>query len=208
MSVCPTTIRPMPAELPQGRASAATALLAVAVIVLLSCRGGGPNSEEVLPANGTVSGIIVTSNGFDDGEEIPRKHTCDGEDISPDLHWSDPPASSRSIVVFVDDPDAPGGAFIHWTVIDLSVDIRGLAEKVGNAALLPEGAIHGQNGFGRNGYSGPCPPAGSPHEYRFWVYALSEPLALSLGVKSEDVVTALRGKVVAVGKLTGTYGRP
>ena len=207
MSVCPTMIRPMLAELPQGRTSAAMALLAVAVIVLLSCRGG-TDPEEVLPADGTASGLTVTSNGFDDGEEIPRKYTCDGEDISPDLHWSDPPESSRSIVVVVDDPDTPGGAFTHWTVIDLSEDIRGLAERVGNAPSLPEGAIHGQNGFGRNGYGGPCPPAGSPHEYRFWVYALSEPLALSPGVKSEDVITALRGKVVAVGKLTGTYSRP
>ena len=207
-NACPITTRHMLAKLHPGRALAAMALSSVAVLLFIACGGDAPDPEEALPDDVTVAELTVTSDAFDEGGRIPQKYTCDGEDVSPDLKWNTPPAGSRSIAVIADDPDAPGGTFIHWTVLDLPAEIRGLGERVGNAPSLPEGALHGQNGFGKDGYGGPCPPSGSTHEYRFWVYALSEPLALLSGAKSEDVITTLKGKVVAVGKLTGTYGRP
>ena len=207
-NACPTTIRRMLAKLQPGRTLAAMALSAVALFVFISCGGDGPDPEEALPADAGVADLTVNSEAFEEGGQIPRKYTCDGDDFSPNVKWSAPPAGSRSIVIVADDPDAPGGTFIHWTVINLPADIRALEERVGNAPSLPEGAIHGRNGFGNNGYGGPCPPSGSTHEYRFWVYALSEPLSLDAGANSEDVITGLRGKVVAVGTLTGTYSRP
>ena len=207
-NACPTTTRQRLTELQPRRALAAMALSSVAVLLFIACGGDAPDPEEALPADVTVAELTVTSDAFDEGGQIPQKYTCDGEDVSPDLKWNTPPADSRSIAVIADDPDAPGGTFIHWTVLDLPAEIRGLGERVGNAPSLPEGALHGQNGFGNDGYGGPCPPSGSTHEYRFWVYALSEPLALLSGAKSEDVITTLKGKVVAVGKLTGTYSRP
>ena len=182
--------------------------------VLVSCGGDDPEptvpptSAPQPPSQAAVTEFIVISDAFEEGGQIPQKYTCDGEDLSPDLRWNTPPAGTQSIVIVADDPDAPGGTFFHWTVINLPVDIRALAEMVGNATTLPEGAVHGQNGFGNNGYGGPCPPEGSEHEYRFWVYALSAPLSLAEGATGQDVITALQGKVLATGKLSATYTRP
>ena len=179
--------------------------------VLVSCGGDDPEPTAPPvqpPSQAAVTEFTVISDAFEEGGQIPQKYTCDGEDLSPDLRWNTPPEGTRSIVIVADDPDAPGGTFFHWTVINLPVDIRALAEMVGNATTLPEGAVHGQNGFGNNGYGGPCPPEGSKHEYRFWVYALSEPLSLSEGATGQDVITALQGKVLATGKLSATYTRP
>ena len=200
--------------MPVLRGLVAILLLATMAFVLISCGDDEPEPTQT-PASAAQPGagaapadFTVTSEVISEGGQIPEKYTCDGEDLSPDLRWNTPPDGTRSIVIVADDPDASGGTFFHWTVINLPVDIRALAEMVGNATTLPEGAVHGQNGFGNNGYGGPCPPEGSEHEYRFWVYALSEPLSLSEGASGEDVITALQGKVLAVGKLSATYSRP
>ncbi len=211
--------------MPVLRGLVALSLLATMAFIVISCGDDepepvgptGPQTSAAQPAAAqpgsgaavvAVTEFTVVSDAFSEGGQIPQKYTCDGEDLSPDLRWNTPPDGTRSIVIVADDPDAPGGTFFHWTVINLPVDIRALAERVGNATTLPEGAVHGQNGFGNNGYGGPCPPQGSEHEYRFWVYALSEPLSLTEGAASEDVITSLQGKVLATGKLTGTYRRP
>ena len=200
--------------MPVLRGLLAIPLLAIMALIVVSC--GDDEPEPTVPPTAAAqpgsaaapAEFTVVSDAFAEGGQIPEKYTCDGEDLSPDLSWNTPPEGTRSIVIVADDPEATGGTFFHWTVINLPVDIRGLAERVGNATTLPEGAVHGQNGFGNNGYGGPCPPQGSEHEYRFWVYALSESLSLAEGASSEDVVIALQGKVLATSKLTGKYSRP
>ncbi len=170
---------------------------------LLGCGGGAdPGSEQ--PPEGELGELTVSSRSFGDGEDIPVEHTCDGEDVSPHLEWSDPPSGVKSFTIIVDDPDAPGGSFIHWTLYNLPGGLRSLQE----GAALPKEALQGENGFGRISYGGPCPPAGSAHEYRFWVYAVSEDLPLERGAQGIDVIAALRGRVIAVGSVNGKYARP
>ena len=146
---CPTTTRQMLAKLhPRTRTGRNGAVGSYGLVSSFHAAATAPDPEEALPADVAVAELTVTSDAFDEGGQIPQKYTCDGEDISPDLKWNTPPAGSRSIAVIFDDPDAPGGTFIHWTVLDLPAEIRGLGERVGNAPSLPEGALHGQNGFG------------------------------------------------------------
>ncbi|HLE13710.1 MAG TPA: YbhB/YbcL family Raf kinase inhibitor-like protein, partial [Anaerolineales bacterium] len=105
--------------------------------------------------------IHVTSTAFNEGENIPKEYSCDGENLSPPLAWSDVPQGTQSLVLIVDDPDAPSGTFVHWVVYDLPADL----------ASLPEGASgigrEGVNGFRKSGFGGPCPPRGSTHRYFF-----------------------------------------
>ncbi len=157
-------------------------LLATMAIIVISCGDDepeptgptGPQSSPAQPAAAqpgsaaavaVVTEFTVVSDAFTEGGQIPEKYTCDGDDLSPDLRWNTPPDGTNSIVIVADDPTLPAARSFHWTVINLPVDIRALAERVGNATTLPEGAVHGQNGFGNNGYGGPCPPQGNEHEY-------------------------------------------
>ncbi len=148
----------------------------------------------------------LTSAVFARGEGIPSKYTCDGEDISPPLLWSDPPEGSQSFALICDDPDAPVGTWVHWVLYDLPAETRDLAEAVGPEADLAEGGRHGNNSWGRLGYGGPCPPGGT-HRYFFKLYALNAALDLAAGTSKEAVLQAMEGHVLAEASLMGTYGR-
>ncbi|MBZ5641007.1 MAG: YbhB/YbcL family Raf kinase inhibitor-like protein, partial [Acidobacteriia bacterium] len=113
--------------------------------------------------------FALKSPAFERGARIPVRHTCDGEDVSPRLEWTDPPALTRSLALVVDDPDAPVGNWVHWVVFDLPASARILPEGAPKDASLrePAGAIQGKNDFGRLGWGGPCPPPGKPHRYFF-----------------------------------------
>lgn len=145
--------------------------------------------------------IQVTSSAFAEGETIPRRHTCDGEDFSPPLNWSAIPEGTASLALIVDDPDAPRGDWVHWVLVDLPPELTG----------LPEGAqgvgIDGRNDFGRQGYGGPCPPKGSTHRYFFKVYALDQALGLKSGATKRDVEKAMQGHILTLGQLMGRYTR-
>lgn len=145
--------------------------------------------------------IQVTSSAFAEGETIPRRHTCDGEDFSPPLNWSAIPEGTASLALIVDDPDAPRGDWVHWVLVDLPPELTG----------LPEGAqgvgIDGRNDFGRQGYGGPCPPKGSTHRYFFKVYALDQALGLKSGATKRDVEKAMQGHILTLGRLMGRYTR-
>jgi Raf kinase inhibitor-like YbhB/YbcL family protein len=148
-----------------------------------------------------VAELSLTSGAFATGETIPRRHTCDGEDRSPPLSWPAPPAGSRSLALILDDPDAPGGRFIHWLAWGIGPEAGGLAE--GEAAPL-----EGRNDFGTVGYRGPCPPRGhGPHRYRFRLHAVSGELGLAAGAGVAELERALVGNVLAVAELVGTYQR-
>jgi len=149
--------------------------------------------------------LSLSSIAFQDGEGIPVKHTCEGQDVSPPLMWSELPQGTQSLALIVDDPDAPGGVFNHWVLFNIPSDNRRLPEAVPTQAQLPSGALQSRNGFGRVGYGGPCPPPGRPHRYCFTLYALDRVLDLKAGVSKKQVLDAMQGHILAQGKLTGTY---
>ena len=151
--------------------------------------------------------LSLSSIAFQDGEIIPAKYTCEGQDISPPLMWSELPQGTQSLALIVDDPDAPGGVFTHWVVFNILPDSRQLPEAIPTQAQLSSGALQGKNDFGRIGYGGPCPPLGRPHRYRFTLYALDRALGLKAGVSKKQVVDAMQGHILAQGQLTGTYQR-
>jgi Raf kinase inhibitor-like YbhB/YbcL family protein len=148
-----------------------------------------------------VAEFSLTSSAIVPGGIIPRRHTCDGEDRSPPLSWSAPPAGTGSLALILDDPDTPGGRFIHWLAWGITPDTGGLGE--GEAAPL-----EGRNDFATVGYRGPCPPRGhGRHRYRFQLHAVAEELWLASGAGVQELEQALRTKDLAVAELVGTYQR-
>lgn len=156
-----------------------------------------------LSAAGT---IVVKSPSFEEGKTIPQKHTCDGEDVSPQLAWTGVSEGAKSLAIICDDPDAPAGTWVHWVLYNLPADAVGLEEKVPPRETLPSGARQGKNDFRKIGYNGPCPPGGT-HRYFFKVYALDRLLDLPPGATKAELVRAMEGHVLAQGSLMGTYSR-
>jgi Raf kinase inhibitor-like YbhB/YbcL family protein len=140
--------------------------------------------------------------------EIPRKHTCEGEDVSPELRWSDVPEGAKSLALIVDDPDAPDPkapkmTWVHWVLYDLPATATGLPESVSDSAL-PEGTRQGKNDWGKTGYGGPCPPIGE-HRYFFKLYALDGVLGDLSEPKKAELLKAMEGRVVGEVQLMGVY---
>lgn len=154
----------------------------------------------LLVACGSVPRMTVTSPAFAAGGTIPARFTCAGSDVSPPLAWSAPPAATRSLVVLVDDPDAPGGDFTHWLVYRLAPGLDSLAAG-------SHRGLQGRNGFGRLGYGGPCPPSGPAHRYRFHVIALNDTPRLAAGAGRAAVDAAIKGHILAEGVLEARFGR-
>ncbi len=157
--------------------------------------------------------LEVTSTAFGQGEEIPRKYTGEGEDLSPPLSWSGVPEAAREIAVLCDDPDAPTPEpWVHWLIYGIPAGAGGLPEGVPNEPRLdnPPGALQGKNSWPSGvtiGYRGPMPPPGGPHRYYFKVYALDAPLGLEPGIDKQALLRALEGHVLAEGELMGRYER-
>jgi Raf kinase inhibitor-like YbhB/YbcL family protein len=143
----------------------------------------------------------LTSTAFEDGAAIPRLYSCEGEDLSPPLAWSETPEEAKSLALIVDDPDAPSGTFVHWLAWGIDPRSGGLLE--GESA-----SSEGTGGFGESGYRGPCPPPGhGPHRYFFRLYALDQQLDLAPGASREELEGATQGHVLAGAELVGTYER-
>lgn len=152
--------------------------------------------------NATLARLGLDSDSFKDGQPIPAQFTCDGENQTPVLRWSDPPPGTKSFALVVDDPDAPGGTFRHWGVFDIPARARAVGgdRKVGTEV---------GNDFGKVGYGGPCPPKGhGPHHYHFKLFALdTDKLNLAPTAKVKDVEDSARQHALAEGELVGTYER-
>jgi Raf kinase inhibitor-like YbhB/YbcL family protein len=146
----------------------------------------------------------LSSDAFEHGQEIPKKFSCDGEDVSPPLAWEDPPEGTRAFALICDDPDAPIKTFTHWLVYDLPADRRALPQSLTKSETVLGGGTQGKNSFGRLGYGGPCPPTGV-HRYFFKLYALSAPLGLPPGAGKDELLAAMKGRVLAETELMGTY---
>jgi Raf kinase inhibitor-like YbhB/YbcL family protein len=166
----------------------------------------GCGARELEPEEEKMA-LTLSSPVFQEGERIPTKYTCEGDDLSPALTWAEPPKETQSFALIMDDPDAPGGTFTHWVLFNLPANDRELPEAVPTQGQLPNGALQGKNDFGRLGYGGPCPPPGRPHRYQFALYALSQLLDLKAGVSNRQAIDAMRGHILAQGRLVGVYQR-
>jgi Raf kinase inhibitor-like YbhB/YbcL family protein len=177
-------------------AGAFAVLTAVAALASNPTEGGQPMALE------------LKSPSFSNNGEIPSKHTCEGADVSPALSWSGAPPNAKSLVLIVDDPDAPDPkapkmTWVHWVLSDIPPAATGFPEGVKESAL-PAGTREGLNDWKRTGYGGPCPPVGR-HRYFFKLYALDMTLGdLGRPTKAE-VEKAMAGHVIAQAQLVGTY---
>lgn len=154
--------------------------------------------------------LILRSSAFSDGSEIPAKYTCTGKDVSPPLTWQGVPAQTKSLVLIVDDPDAPDPkapkmTWVHWVVYNIPSYATGLAEGA-SASNLPIGAEQGLNDWNNIGYGGPCPPVGR-HRYFHKLYALDTVL-LGIGKPNKTkIVSTMQGHVIESTELVGTFAK-
>ena len=151
--------------------------------------------------------LTLSSSAFKSGAEIPRRHTCEGADLSPALAWDGAPAGTKGFALIADDPDAPVGIWVHWVVYDLPANTSKLPEGLPTTDTLSGGGKQGINDFRKTGYGGPCPPPGKPHRYFFKLYALDAPTNLKPRATKADVLRASEGHVLAQAELMGTYER-
>jgi len=137
---------------------------------------------------------------------MPAKYTCQGQDISPPLSFSDVPAHTKSLALILVDPDAPSGKFVHWVIYNIPSETMELEENIKKTAKLTDGTMQGLNDFGRIGYGGPCPPFGT-HRYYFKLYALDTLLNLKPGVKETDLLKVLFHHNIAEAHFMGKYSK-
>lgn len=146
--------------------------------------------------------LKLTSSAFKNGEPIPAKHTCRGQNISPALAWSDSPKGTQSFALIVDDPDAPMGTWVHWVLFNIPAATSSLQEN-----LQIQGTIQvGKNSYDSMNYKGPCPPSGT-HRYFFKLYALDTMLKLSSGPSKEQLLEDMKGHILAETELMGTFAK-
>jgi Raf kinase inhibitor-like YbhB/YbcL family protein len=177
------------------------ALAAATAIALTGCGGDGNKVEGPPPA--APDQIELTSLAFEEGGTIPTLYTCDGADLSPPLQWKRVPKEAKGLTLLMEDPDASGGTFVHWTWFQSGTDTEAIPE-----GQPPVHAQEGKNSFGKDFYRGPCPPKGDkPHRYQFILYALRERPDLKKGASAADVRDEVKKLALARGVLTGTFGR-
>jgi len=183
------------------------------ILLLLTMLGCGPRQQPASPSSPTptaqketIMELKLTSAAFKEGEAIPRQYTCDGVNVSPPLEWGRAPKNAKTIAIITDDPDAPGGTWVHWVLFNLPAENIGLVENLPVTENLKAGGFQGKNDFDKIGYGGPCPPSGT-HRYIFKIYAVDAELPLKAGATKADVEKAMQGHIVAQGQLMGSYSR-
>ncbi len=151
----------------------------------------------------------MTTTAFNPEASIPKEYTCDGVNISPPLTWKNVPEKAKSLVLIMDDPDAPSGTWTHWIMYNIPVTGHGLTEHRPAEQHLADGSLQGKNSFPNTGYGGPCPPPGhGSHRYYFRLYALD--MMLSLDPTTTGVAAlkgAIKGHILATAELMGRYER-
>jgi Raf kinase inhibitor-like YbhB/YbcL family protein len=170
-------------------------MIAVWVAPVVASETQGPGSME------------IESSAFQAGGNIPKRYTCDGEDMSPLLSWANAPPRTRAFALIADDPDAPVGTWVHWVLYDLPADAKQLAEQTATKETLSNGAKQGVNDFRKVGYGGPCPPFGPAHRYFFKLYALDAQTNLKPRANKQELLDAMKGHILAEAQLMGRYGR-
>jgi Raf kinase inhibitor-like YbhB/YbcL family protein len=175
------------------------ALIFVSGFFILTKTKSPKQKTEVL--KGGEAKMRILSSAFLNNQEIPKKHTCDGENVNPPLTIAETPTNAKSLVLIVDDPDAPTGTWVHWVVFNIDAKTKEIAEN-----SVPTGAILGKNDFGKLAYGGSCPPSGT-HRYFFKLYALDTILSLPEGVTKAEVEKTMKEHVLDRGELIGLYKR-
>lgn len=177
------------------------------LLILMMSFSCQKQSEPTAMEGRSTMAIQLTSSAFTEGATIPTNYTCDGADISPPLSWTGVPAQAKSLALICNDPDAPAGTWVHWVVYGIPATVTNLPEGVPKSETLPNGTKQGMNDFRRVGYGGPCPPPGNPHRYYFKLYALDFVPALAPRATKSDLVSAMKGHILAEGQLMGRYQR-
>ncbi len=155
-----------------------------------------------------TTSFAFSSASFPNAGDIPKKFTCDGADLSPQLKWSGTPKATATLALIVDDPDAPVGNWNHWTMWNIPPFSQGLSEGMAKEKQLPDGSLQGTNDFRKIGYNGPCPPAGKPHRYYFRLFALDSKIELQkLDSGKKELEDAIKGHVLARTEWMGKYQR-
>src|SRR5438552_8797864 len=166
-----------------------------------------PLAAALVRPGGAAMAFELKSSAFKAGETIPRKHTCDGQDLSPPLAWTDPPPGRRSVALVSDDPDAPAGTWVHWVLYGVPASATSLPEALRPAPRLDDGSRRGTNDFRRTGYGGPCPPRGASHRYSFRLYPLDAGPRPAPGRTQAALLKAIGGHTRGQAELMGRYAR-
>jgi Raf kinase inhibitor-like YbhB/YbcL family protein len=154
-----------------------------------------------------VRAMELKSSAFQTGGNIPRKYTCDANNVSPQLSWNNAPVGTKAFALIADDPDALAGTWVHWVIYDLPADTKELAEGVPTTEVLTNGAKQGTNDFRKVGYGGPCPPQGRPHRYFFKLYALDAATGLKPRASKQQLLNAIKNHVLGEAEIMGRYKR-
>ena len=190
------------------RRSAVIAVAAIAAIVfaaLLLYRTKQKSLDELIAKAKRGAAIELRVAGLSEGY-VPRKYTCDGEDISPMVEWGQLPHGTRSLALICFDPDAPRGTFVHWVLFNIPPGIGRISEGVPRTGSVSGVGLQGMNDFGRIGYGGPCPPSGT-HRYVFLLLALDEELDLKEGVDASTLLSRAIPHVIGYGEVVLKYSR-
>ena len=178
---------------------------------IFGCGDDDDDDNDNLSASKLDPNWQIVSSAFLSGQEIPERFSCDGEDISPALSWAEPPAGTKSLALFMDDPDA--GGFAHWILYNLPAAFRELNENIPRETSVATlcaacgDASQGENDFPTIGYGGPCPPRGSTHTYRFRLFALDTPPNLPPQLDSSAFLAEIDDHVIAETQLMGVFSR-
>ena len=192
------TIRP-----PRNRTASLLVLLTLGFCFLVVGLTTGLFAGQQAPAKT----FRLETSSFLPGDDIPRKFTCEGPDVSPALTWTEPPAGTKSFALIADDPDAPRSTFVHWVVYNLPATARRLTEAIPGNDEMSGGGRQGMNDFPMSGYAGPCPPPGKYHRYFFRLYALDTVLNLKGGATRKEVDRAMTGHILTQAEVMGRFRR-
>lgn len=199
------------AQPPTKTSEPATATQLKSSPALPTATKSAPAAAALTPAptlpKSTAGPLTMTNPAFSNNVPIPKKFTCDAENLSPAIEWSNVPEAALSLALIADDPDAPGGTWVHWVLYNIPPTLKKLPEGIAKGAEISGIGLQGLTSFGDAGYGGPCPPQGSPHRYYFRLYALDLAPNLAAGMNSGKLQSAIKGHILAEAVLMGTYQR-
>jgi len=177
-------------------------ILALAFLLFKFYKKETPASENKIQNNLPIkTNMKITSAAFNHNQKIPSKYTCDGENVNPPFQFLDVPDDAKSLVLIVDDPDAPSKTWVHWVVYNINPQTSEVKEN-----SVPQDGIEGITDFGKPGYGGPCPPSGT-HRYFFKLYALHTELDLPQNATKKMVEQKMQGHIIDRTELIGLYSR-
>ncbi len=182
-------------------------ILAAMTVAICGCKGNHQEAKPPQTAETRQSQFEISSPAFAEGDSIPARYTCSGQDVSPELRWKGAPNGTRSFALIFDDPDAPGRTWVHWVAWAIPASVTSLSEAIPPDPVLTNGIRQGTNDSKRIGYGGPCPPPRKPHRYFFKLYALDTIPDLEPGATKQDLLDAIEGHILAQARLMGTFSR-